>query len=124
MHDITMARSIVETVLEAAKEQGAEAILEIDLVIGEFTLLSPDQVKFWTDELLRGTIGEGAEVNIEQRAPQVRCKQCGYEGAVEVSDDPVYHLMAFTPTCPECGAADLEVIAGNECMVRNIRAQR
>ena len=124
MHDITMARSIVETVLEAAKEQGAEAILEIDLVIGELTLLSPDQMDFWVRELLHGTIGEGAEVSIEQRAPQVRCKQCGYEGAVEVSDDPIYHLMAFTPRCAECGSTDLEVIAGKECTIRNIRAQR
>lgn len=124
MHDITMARSIVDTVLEAAREQGAEAILEIDLVIGEFTLLSPEQVEFWMGELLRGTIGEGAEVSIEQRAPRVRCQECRYEGPTEVSDDPIYHLMAFTPTCPECGSTDLEVIAGKECTIRNIRAQR
>jgi len=124
MHDLTMARSIVDTVLEAAKDEGGEEVLEIDLVIGELTLLSPDQMEFWVREMLRGTIGEGAEVRIEQRGPQVRCKGCGYEGDVEVSDNPIYHLMAFTPTCPRCGSTELEVVAGNECMIRNIRARR
>ncbi len=124
MHDLTMARSIVDTVLEAAKERGAEEVLEIDLVIGALTLLSREQMDFWVRELLRGTIGEGAEVNIEQQAPEVRCKQCGYRGPVEVSDDPIYHLMAFTPTCPECGSTELEIVAGDECTIRNIRARR
>ena len=124
MHDVTMARSIVDTVLEAAQERGAEEVLEIDLVIGEMTMLSCDQMDFWVRELLRGTIGEGAEVTIEQQGPEVRCGQCGYEGPVEVSDDPIYHLMAFTPTCPECDATALEVVAGNECTIRNIRARR
>jgi len=124
MHDITMARSIVQTVLEAAQARQATAVQEIELVIGELTMLSPDQVEFWVRELLNGTIGQGAEVKVAVRGPEVRCAKCGYEGAVAVSDDPIYHLMAFTPACPECGAADLEIIAGNECMIRNIRASR
>ena len=124
MHDLTMARSIVDTVLEAAKERGAEEVLEIDLVIGDLTMLSADQMDFWVRELLHGTIGEAAEVKIEQQGPEVRCGQCGYQGPVEVSDDPVYHLITFSPTCPECGSTDLQIVAGNECTIRNIRARR
>ena len=122
MHDIQRSHEIVKVVLEAARREGAERIEQINLVIGELTFLSPDQIEFWIGELLRETIGEGAEVVIETRRPQVRCAECGYEGEVAVEDDPIYHFTSIVPACPRCGSAEVEVISGNECMIENVIA--
>ena len=124
MHDIQRAHEIVQVVLEAARQEGAERVERIDLVIGDLSFLSPDQIEFWVTELLRGTIGEGAEVAIETRRPQVHCADCGYEGEVAVEDDPIYHFTAMVPACPECGGAKVEVVSGNECIVESLKATR
>lgn len=120
MHDIQRAHDIVKVVLAAARERGAERVERINLAIGELTYLSPDQVRFWVGELLRGTIGEGAGVVIESRRPQLRCAACGYEGEVAVEDDPIYHFTTMVPACPECGSAQVEVISGNECIIESV----
>ncbi len=124
MHDIERSHAIVKLVLEAARVEGATRIERVNLVIGELTFLSTDQIEFWVGELLRDTIGEGADVVVEERRPRVRCAECGYEGEVTVRDDPIYHFTGITPACPECGAAEVEVTAGRECMVESLTASR
>jgi len=124
MHDIQRAQGIVQVVLRAAQQEGAERIDRIDLSIGPLTFLSPDQLEFWVREMLKGTIGEGAEVVIETPPARIRCEQCGYEGEVEVADDPIYHFTTMAPACPKCGAMLVEVIGGRECVIESLRATR
>lgn len=124
MHDIERSHAIVKTILEAAEEQGAQRIERVELVIGDLTFLSPDQIEFWVGELLRGTIGEGAEVVVESRAARIKCASCGREGEVDVKDDPFYHYTGVNPACPECGGSQVEIVAGRECMIQSLRAVR
>ena len=124
MHDIERSHTIVKTILKAAEEQGARKIERVELVIGELTFLSPDQIEFWVGELLRNTIGEGAEIVVESRAARIKCAACGREGEVDVADDPFYHYTGVSPACPECGSSQVEVVAGRECMIQSLRAVR
>ena len=120
MHDIQRSHEIVTVALEAAQERGARRIERIHLIIGEMSLLDPDQVRFWVSELLRGTIGEGAQVEIEMRRARLRCSACGYEGEVEVVDDPIYHFTTMVPACPACAARDVEIVSGDECIIEGL----
>lgn len=124
MHDIAAAQSIAQTVLEAAGAQGATRVQRIHLALGAMTMLDPEQLNFWLEQILRGTIAEGAEVAIERRPLTVRCAACGFEGPVEVPDDPIYHLMPFVPGCPACGGNELRVLGGSECIVESLRVTR
>lgn len=121
MHDVTAAQTIARSVLDVARERGAERIEVIRLELGAMQMIQPDQLSFWLEQILRGTIGEDAQVQIEHLPLRVTCEACGYEGEVEVPDDPIYHLMPYVPTCPQCGAEELSVIGGNECTVQSIR---
>lgn len=121
MHDVTAAQRIGATVLEAAEEQGAERVERIEIALGAMTMIDAENLAFWLEQVLRGTIAEGAGIEIEQLPLCARCRDCGYEGEVEVPDDPIYHLMPFVPACPECGSKELEVLGGDECVVRGIR---
>ena len=121
MHDVTAAQRIATTVLQAAHEQSAARVERIDIALGAMTMLDPDQLAFWLEQVLRGTVAEGAAVEAEQLPLRVRCKACAWEGEVEVPDDPIYHLMPFAPKCVTCGSDDIEVLGGDACVVRGIR---
>lgn len=121
MHDVTAAQRIASTVLQAAQEQGAERVARVQIALGAMTMIDPEQLEFWLEQIFRGTIAEGAQVQIEQLPLRVRCTECDYEGEVKVPDDPIYHLMAFAPTCPECGSDELQVLAGDACVVQGMR---
>ncbi len=124
MHDVTAAQQIARQVLVTAQEQGAGRVERISLALGAMTMLDPESLEFWLEQILRGTIAEGAQVRIEVLPLRVRCNACGFEGEAPVPDDPIYHLMPFVPACPECGAQGLEVLGGGECIVESIRVQR
>lgn len=124
MHDVTAAQQIAHQVLAAARERGASRVERIALALGAMTMLDPESLQFWLEQILRGTIAEGAQVQIEVRPLSVRCKACGFEGEAPVPDDPIYHLMPFVPACPECGAEGLQVLGGSECIVESIRVRR
>lgn len=124
MHDIAAAQSIAQTVLEVARAEGATRVERIHLALGAMTMLDPEQLSFWLEQILRGTIAEGAEVAIEHRPLTVRCAACGFEGPVETPEDPIYHLMPFVPDCPACGDNELRVLSGNECIVESMRVIR
>ena len=121
MHDVTAAQRIAATVLQAAGEQGAERVERISIALGAMTMIDPEQLTFWLEQVLRGTIAEGAEVEIEQLGLRIRCRDCGWEGEIEVPDDPIYHLMPFAPECGDCGSEDIEVLGGDACVVHAIR---
>jgi hydrogenase nickel incorporation protein HypA/HybF len=121
MHDVTAAQRIASTVLEAAREQGPGRVTRVEVALGAMTMIDPDQLEFWLEQVFRGTVAEDADVRIEQLPLRVRCKACGYEGEVVVPDDPIYHLMAFAPECPDCGSDELEVLGGDACVVRGMR---
>jgi hydrogenase nickel incorporation protein HypA/HybF len=121
MHDVTAAQRIASTVLQAAREQGAERVERVEIALGAMTMIDREQLEFWLEQVFRGTVAEGAEVQIEQLSLRVRCGECGYEGAVEVPEDPIYHLMPYVPECPECSSDELEVLGGDACVVQSIR---
>lgn len=121
MHDVTAAQRIASTVLEAAREQGAERVERVQIALGAMTMIDAEQLDFWLEQIFRGTVAEGAEVEIEQLPLRVRCAECGREGEVEVPEDPIYHLMPYVPACPECGSDQLEVLGGDACVVQAIR---
>lgn len=120
MHEFSMTSQITSSVLEEAARRGATKVLEVHLVIGQFTLLAVDQVRFSYKLLVKGTLMEGSKLFIQRPKGKVNCDTCGYEGAVTLKDDPVYHLSFPSLTCPHCGS-QTRIIEGRECLIKNIK---
>ncbi|RJS78642.1 hydrogenase maturation nickel metallochaperone HypA [Candidatus Bathyarchaeota archaeon] len=121
MHEYSMTTMIVEAVLEEARRHGAEKVLEVELAIGEFTFLNPEQVEFWYKVLSeRESLLKGSKLKIEMRKGSVRCLNCGYEGNITLLDDPAYHVIVPTLLCPECGGT-VKIVSGRECTIKRIK---
>lgn len=121
MHELSMADAIVKTVLDAAEKNQAEEILEVTIEIGKLTMINPEQLRFLLDVLVENTLLEGAEIVIEEIPVEIKCLSCDYTGSTNPDDSDHYVMLV---KCPECDETNLEIIAGRECNVKNIRIEK
>ena len=126
MHELSLGVSIIETVLKAAKEHDAKKIVEINVEIGDLTVVSEDRLRFALEITSRDTIAEDAKINITRTPGRIRCKKCGYEGesSPPTEDDPLQHLIMSSLKCPKCGDTHTEIIGGRELGVKDIVATK
>jgi len=120
MHELSTSQAIAEVVLDKAREQKAAKVLCVDIEIGGLSFLNPEQVAFWVKMSFERTIANGAEVNIQMVEPQISCRACGYVGTLKMEDDPLYHMLLPSFSCPECRSSEIEIEKGRECSVRRI----
>lgn len=137
MHELSIASSIFEVVLEVASRHGAKKILEVSIDVGELTLLNPDQLSMAFKTLSEGTVAEGAKLSINVIKAKARCNKCGGEWYVNLSDaaPAIDHLMLMTcpacdakvffkRVCPKCGEVSFDFVTGNELIIKSIKIEK
>lgn len=127
MHEIGIAQSIIEAVLEVAREHQANKVLEVNVEVGELMSLKPEQLCTAFEIVSKGTIVEKARLNVKIVPCKIRCRTCGFKGkaprsGIEEHQHNLIHLRKVV--CPKCGGANTEAISGAECFVRDIKLQR
>jgi len=121
MHELSMADAMVKTVLDVAEKNDATEVLEVTIEIGKLTMLNPEQIKFLLDVLVEDTLLEGADINIVEIPVELKCNSCEYTGSADMDDSD--HYLAIVK-CPECGERNVEITAGRECNVKNIKIEK
>ncbi len=122
MHELAMATSIMESILNVANKNEAISVTEVVLEVGELTMLNPEQLRFMMDVIRKDTIMKDAEIIINMVPIEVECPKCKYRGVAE-PDEHMDHLMAIA-ICPECGQTNLNILKGQECNVKTIKIER
>lgn len=74
----------------------------------------------WEAVTAENEILKGSVLKISDEEVFVRCQSCGYEGDLEIKEDPLYHYMMPVFACPECGK-DVEIIKGKGVTVSNVK---
>ena len=105
MHELSIAASILERVLQVAAEQGATRVTAVRLAIGRLSGIEPAALHTGFATLGAGTAAEGAPLLVRDVPLVVWCAHCLRE--VEVVS--VQRLQ-----CPRCGTACGEVRYGRE----------
>lgn len=122
MHELAMATSMVEAIVDTAEKNNAIEITEAVLDIGELTMLNPEQLRFMMDVVREGTIFEGAEIIINMIPIEIECENCGFKGMIK-TDENTDHIMVAA-TCPECNTTRVHVTQGRECTVKTIKIEK
>jgi hydrogenase nickel incorporation protein HypA/HybF len=113
MHELSVTESILKIVLKHAQENKAEKVLTIGLKIGELSELVGECIQHYFDYLSKGTIAEGAVLEIE-RAPIIfDCTECKNTFQVSLSDTRDF-------TCPQCHGAKVTLVSGREFYIKDI----
>ena len=119
MHELTIATSLVEALLDIAKKQSSNKIIAVQLKVGKLRLISLDQLRFSYEVLSKGTLLEGSQLTIEETPGFTRCPNCGYARELETCDTS-FHFALPAMKCPKC-ASNLNVEGGDECVITKVR---
>ncbi len=124
MHEFSAACSIVDTALEAAKSNNATKVTVVNIEVGEFTFLIPEQLEFNFEIASKNTIAEGAELRVNKVNGQLACSDCGFEGESKVDPDIPPQIAVFAPMkCPKCGSSATMITGGKDFIITNIEAE-
>jgi len=119
VHEYTIASSIVDSVLDLAKQQNSRKVVEVRMKIGKLKVISVDQLKFSYEILSKGTALEGSQLNVLETDGSVKCPNCGYASRMEM-DDASFHFGIPSMLCPTCGSG-LMIEGGDECIITKVR---
>lgn len=107
MHELGITQNIVEIVGEHAK---GYPVKRVTLEIGQLSAVMPDAIRFCFDVCCRGTVLEGATLEIIELSGLGKCRQCGTENEI---------AQPFG-VCDRCGSNDLEIVRGNELKIKEM----
>jgi len=119
MHEFSVMTQIVDGVLAEARRRDAHKVEQVELEVGEFTMLGSEQLKFAYEVLSKDTLLQGSNLTIRTIKGKIKCDECSYEGSVQVAEDAPHRSIPILE-CPKCHSA-AKIIEGRECIVRNIR---
>jgi len=104
MHELGIAQSILERVQqESAQRNGARAT-KVGVRIGELSGVDPAALSFGFEVLVKGTLLEGLDLEIDYRKRMQRCFKCSRE----------YESSMLFSVCPNCGSLETVCVAGDE----------
>lgn len=107
MHEVTVAETLLETVLENMRENGGRRVIRIRVNIGHLSGVVPDALEFAFSCLKEKTPAETADLEINHLVPAYLCNGCGQTIQPAGQDDMILE-------CPICNSRHLTVIQGYE----------
>ncbi|MBY9014752.1 MAG: hydrogenase maturation nickel metallochaperone HypA [Candidatus Lokiarchaeota archaeon] len=122
MHEFSFAYDIFKIAEATAIKHNAKKISEVHLEIGELTLIVPDLLKRSFEMATTGSIAEGAELVIELLPGKIKCRDCGKNSSVTLSEESyLTGLQLFQ--CKHCQSKDTEIVEGKKANIKNIKIQ-
>lgn len=110
MHEYSIACEIIRISENSAKEKGALKILNIGLVIGDYSGFIGESIQMYFDEISKGTLCEGAIISMKHIRPKLKCREC----------HKFFELQHFSFICSECGGMGQPTDIGKEFYVEYI----
>jgi hydrogenase nickel incorporation protein HypA/HybF len=120
MHELSIASTLVESVLEFAESPPPKKILKVLLQVGELSCIESEQLQFCYASITKETVLEDSSLEIERIGAEVACPHCRYAGPPNYWEDALAAGRIPTLQCPRCGKA-AEATEGHDCTIRTIR---
>ncbi len=110
MHEVSIAENLVRILEDEMVPYKGTRLETVKLRVGELSGVVPDALRFAFEICSRGTVAEGATLEIDEVPARGYCKSCKRE----------VHLDVPFLICPLCGTADIDVLSGRELEIENI----
>jgi len=110
MHEMSLAESVVEILQEEARRQAFARVRTVWLEVGGLSHCDPEALAFCFDVVTRGSLAEGARLEIVRTPGAGWCLACSRAVAVARRGDP----------CPECGSYQIQVTGGDEMRIKEL----
>ena len=110
MHEMALANGVLEVIEDHARRAHFRAVRTVLVEIGELSGVEPEAIAFCFDAVTRGSIAEGARLEIVPVEGRGICIDCGEE----------VRLRERFDACPRCGAYGVQPSAGTGMRVREL----
>lgn len=108
MHELSISKSIIDTVTEHITKN--EVIEKIIIETGSFSGIDPDNLKFCFDIIKKDTILKEAQIEILEIDTLIKCNKCH-----EISKINDYFIY-----CEICNSTDADIIQGDNISLKSI----
>lgn len=113
MHEMALCESLVQIIERQAGIGGFAKVKAVWLEVGPFSGAEPEALRFCFDAVTRGTVAEGAHLEIQQPPGRAWCMDCAQSVAIaNLYDD-----------CPLCGGHMLQVTGGKELKISQLEVE-
>jgi hydrogenase nickel incorporation protein HypA/HybF len=113
MHEMSLTESVVDILAEEGRRQGFARVKKVWLEIGVLSGVEPEAMEFCFDVVTRGTLAEGASLEIVRTPGQGWCLDC----------EKTVALAERFGTCPDCGGGRVQMTAGDEMRVKELEVE-
>ncbi|MDE5118084.1 MAG: hydrogenase maturation nickel metallochaperone HypA [Trichodesmium sp. St2_bin2_1] len=110
MHELGITQNIVAIVAENANNR---LVKRVTLEIGELSAIMPDAIEFCFDVCRKGTVLEGATLEIIKIPGLGKCHQC----AAEIPLEQPFGI------CHVCNSVELDIIQGQELKIKEMEVE-
>lgn len=114
MHELSITENILDIALKHARQENAEEITDIYIVIGQLTSYIDESIQFYWQIMSKDTIAENSNLHFKRILAEFKCQQC----------ENTYHPDSNSFTCPYCQSTDLAIIAGREFFLESIEINK
>lgn len=110
MHEMSLCEGVLRILVEQAKVQNYSKVNRVTLEIGDLSTAVPESMEFCFTAVTRGTLADGATLEIVRTKGEAWCRTC--EKLVLVDE-------RFGP-CPDCGGLDIELRSGDGMRIKEL----
>lgn len=113
MHEMSLTESMLQLIEEQARTHGFARVKTVWLEIGQFANVEPESMRFCFDVATRGTVADGAALEIIRVPGQAWCLDCAGPVALAERHDP----------CPACGGFATQVQGGDAMRIKELEVE-
>ena len=113
MHELSLAEALIELVEDEGRKCDCARVRTVRVEIGELAAVEPDAMRFCFDAVTRGTLAEGAMLDIIDVAGRGWCPDC--DKTVTIHERPA--------ECPDCGSFRVEVTSGGAMRLKELEVE-
>lgn len=113
MHEMSLAEGVLQILEDAARAQSFARVKTVWLEIGRLSSVEPEAMRFCFDAVTRGSLADGARLEIIDVPGRGQCLACG----------AVVEIAAVYDPCPRCGEHPVQPTGGTEMRVKELEVE-
>lgn len=110
MHEMSLCEGVLQIIESEAKRQQFTHVKRVIIDVGVLSGVDIHAFEFAFEVVMRGSIAEKADLEINELAAQAWCMQCAEIVVVEQHYSP----------CPKCESYQLQISSGDELKVKEL----
>ena len=110
MHEMSLAGGILRLVEDAAAREHFRRVARLRLEAGALAGVEVQALRFALEAMTRGTVLDGADIEIDEPAGSAWCMPCGRSVPIRARGEP----------CPGCGGWQLTPNGGTDLKLREL----